>query len=452
VGDTDAPRQGGVDAYGSYWAVAVASVEILIVLLLIAVNGVLAMSELAIVSARKVRLQQRAEAGDTGARTALALAAEPNRFLSTVQVGITLVGILAGAFGGATLARSLGEWLKQFPAVALYSEPVAVGLVVLVITYLSLVLGELVPKRLALYHAERIAARMAPPMRLLATLGAPVVTVLSFSTEAVLRLFGVRASTDPSVTEEEIRLVVAQGAEAGVLESAEQEIVQSLFRLSDQRVGDLMTPRLQMIWLDVGAPATANWQKVVASGHSRFPVCEGDVEQVLGVVALKDLWAQVVQGQGPDLRAAMHPPLFLPERTPGLRALEAFKTAGIHLALVLDEFGGIQGLLTLTDVLEAIVGDLPAAGEAVEQLAVQREDGSWLLGGLLPIDEFKVLFALDELPEEDEYQTLSGFVLMQFGRIPMVGDHFTWAGLRFEIMDMDRHRIDKVLVQPQAEE
>jgi putative hemolysin len=421
--------------------------EILIILLLLMVNGILAMSEMALVSARRAHLQQRADAGDAAARVALELTADPNRFLSTIQIGITLIGILAGAFGGATLARSLAQPLSTLPGVAPYSEALAVGLVVLAITYCSLVIGELVPKRLGLRHAEGITRAMARPMRLLSTVAAPAVAVLSLSTEAVLWVFGARPGAEEAVTEEEIKLLLEQGTQAGVFEVAEEDIVKKVFRLSDRDVAELMTPRPRVIWLDVDDAAAANWQKIAASRHSQFPVCRGALDEVLGTVHVRDLVALRAAGQPVDLRSALQPALFVPESLPALRVLERFKQAGGHFALVVDEFGGTAGVLTITDVLEALVGDLPAAGDPVEPQVVQREDGSWLVDGFLPVEEFKEWFEVANLPDEDDYDTVAGFAMTRLGRVPITGDQFEWGGYRFEIVDMDGHRIDKLLVQ-----
>ena len=428
----------------------VVGLELLIIVLLILFNGVLAGSELAVVSARKIRLQQRAEAGDAGAQAALALASEPNRFLSTVQIGITMVGILAGAFGGATLAETLSERLERAGLGPGAAEAVGVVLVVLGITSLSLIVGELVPKRLALQHPERIAAVVARPMRVLATVAAPAVAVLSVSTDLVLRLLRIRAPEDAPVTEEEIRMLIQQSTAAGVFEPAEEEMVRSVFRLGDRHVNDLMVPRHEVVWLDIDDPPEAIWREMAASPHTRFPVCRGELDHVIGIVSVKHLWEQVIGGLAPDLAAAVQPPLVVPESLAALKVLDRFKQAGTDLAVVIDEYGGVSGVLTLTDVLEAIVGEIPTPEERADPRVVRREDGSWLIDGDVPIEEVKEVLGLAELPEEAEYQTLAGFVLFQLGRIPGPADHVTWHDLRFEVMDMDGNRIDKVLVVPAA--
>ncbi|HEX8273926.1 MAG TPA: hemolysin family protein [Longimicrobiaceae bacterium] len=425
--------------------------EILLVLLLLVVNGVFAMSEIAVVSSRKARLQQRAEAGDAGARRALELAENPTRFLSTVQVGITLVGILAGAFGGATIAEPLAESLRRYPAVAPYAEGVALGVVVLAITYLTLIVGELVPKRIGLNHPEGIASAVAGPMNVLSRVSSPLVSLLSVSTELVLRLLRVRRTEEPPVTEAEISMLMEQGTQAGVFEEAEQDIVERVFWLGDQRVASLMTPRRKVVWLDADAPPEANRQVMARHRFSRFLVCEGTLDRVLGMVEVKELWARRLAGEPvDDLRALLRKPLFVPESTRALRVLELFRESGTHLALVVDEYGGIEGLVTLNDVLEEIVGELAVAGAQADPGVVRREDGSWLVDGAVQMDEFREALGLPERREDDreEFRTVAGFVLTHLGRVPSAGDRFDAAGLRVEVVDMDGHRVDKVLVTP----
>lgn len=428
------------------------AVEILVILLLMIVNGVFAMSELAIVSARKARLQQFANKGDAKARVALELANSPNQFLSTVQVGISLIGILTGAFGGATIADKVAQALKMVPLLAPYSQGLALGLVVVTITYLSLILGELVPKRLAMHNPEGIATAIAMPMRMLAAIVYPIVHLLSASTELVLRLLRIGPSTEPEVTEEEIKVLIQQGTEAGTFEEAEQDMVERVFRLGDRRASALMTPRPDIVWLDLDDPQEENQKQIIASVHSRFPVCQGGLDNVLGVVHVNDLLSKVLAGQAIDLIGSVRQPLFVPESTRALKVLELFKQSGTHLALVVDEYGVIQGIVTLNDILEAIIGDIPSIDPEEDPQAVQREDGSWLLDGMLSIDEFKELFEVEEIPGEEKgnYHTLGGLVIMHLGRIPTAADHFEWSGLRFEVMDMDGNRVDKVLVMPAA--
>lgn len=423
--------------------------EILILLVLIIVNGVFSMSEMAIVSARKVRLQQLANQGNTSAQAALELADAPNHFLSTVQVGITLIGILTGAFGGATIADKLVGYLTLIPGLAPYSRAIAFGLVVVSITYLSLIFGELVPKRLALNNPERIASAVAIPMRMVAAIASPIVHLLSASTELVLRVLGIEQSTEPQVTEEEIKILIEQGTEAGTFEEAEQDMVERVFRLGDRPVNALMTPRPDIVWLDLEDSPEENRNKMMDSAHSRFPVCQGGLDNVLGVMYVTDLLARSLSGQPLDLTASLRQPIFVPESTRGLKVLELFKQTGIHMAAVVDEYGVIQGLVTLNDIMVEIVGDVPSVNQMEEPQAVQREDGSWLLDGMLPVDEFFEIFDMEELLEHrGNYQTLGGFVITHLGRIPAAADHFEWEGMRFEVMDMDGNRVDKVLVVP----
>ncbi|MBE9205125.1 HlyC/CorC family transporter [Nostoc sp. LEGE 06077] len=424
--------------------------EILIILVLIIANGIFSMSEMAIVSARKVRLQQLANQGDPKARAALKLAESPNNFLSTVQVGISLIGILTGAFGGATIASRLAVYVKLIPVLAPYSEPVSFGIVVLIITYLSLIIGELVPKRLALNNPEKIAAFVAIPMRALAALASPAVHLLSASTELVLRILGITPSDEPQVTEEEIKILIEQGTEAGTFEEAEQDIVERVFRLGDRPVSSFMTPRPDIIWLDLEDTAEENRQKMTENGYSRYPVCQGGLDNVLGIIPVTDLLARSFRGESLDLTVGLRQPVFVPESTRGLKVLELFKQTITHMAIVVDEYGVIQGLVTLNDIMSEIVGDVPAGPGEDEPQAVQREDGSWLLDGMLPVDQFFELFEMEEWESDERgsYQTLGGFVITHLGRIPSAADHFEWEGMRVEVMDMDGNRVDKVLVVP----
>jgi putative hemolysin len=424
------------------------ALEVFVILVFIATNGLFAMSEIAVVSSRRVRLQQRAEEGDAGARAALDLLATPSRFLSTVQVGITLVGVLAGAFGGATLSERIAPLVEQIPWLAPYSEAISVGVVVLVISYLSLVLGELVPKRLALNNAERIASRIARPMQWLARVASPMVRLLTLSTELILRVLRVRPTREPLVTEEEVRIMIEQGRQVGVFEALEQEMVAQVFRLSDQKVSALITPRTEIVWLDVEDTFEEMRRKIVESGHSLFPVARGNLDHIQGIVRAKDLLAQCLSGQALDLQAVMTQPQFVPEGMAALDVLDRFRADRSRVALVIDEYGGCEGLLTVNDILDAIAGDIPELGVEIVPEAVQREDGSWSLDGMFLIDEFQELFDIRELPDEGErrYQTLGGFVMAQMGSIPRIGDRFEWGGLRFEVTDMDGRRVDRVVV------
>lgn len=426
------------------------SLEFLFVLILIVANGVFAMSEAAMISARRARLQQRAEEGDSGAATALKMIEEPSRFLSTVQIGITLIGILSGAVGGSALAENIQPVLENIPPLRPHSAALSVLLVVLLITYLSLVIGELVPKRLALNNAEGIAAVVARPMGLLSRLTAPAVAVLTFSTRLVLMLLGVRPSDDPPVTEEEVRIMLEEGAEAGVFEVDEQQMVENIFRLADWRTSAVMTPYTEVIWLDINAPADETIALISRSRFVAYPVFQHDPRTPLGVVMLEDLWAQLASAQPLDLKAALKPPLYIPENALALRALDLFRQTRQRLALVIDEHGSVSGVITPQDILESVMTDLENEAEAE---IVRRADNSWLVDGMMNIDEFEDYLDLDIFPEEErgDYDTIGGFVMMRIGRIPQTADQFTWNGLNFEVMDMDGRRVDKVLVsQPDS--
>ena len=422
--------------------------EVIVIFLLLVANGIFAMSEIAVVTARKSRLQELANNGKARARAALELANAPNPFLSSVQIGITLVGILAGAFGGGALTEWIAAQLNTIPVISAYSRSIALGIVVLGITYFSVIIGELVPKRLALGHPETIAMLMAPPMRLLLKVCAPVVHLLSFSTDLVFRLFGKKLDEQTSVTEEEVRTLVRQGTAAGVFEELEQDMVEAVFQLGDKSARALMTPRTQIVWLDVNDTVERIRAKLSDSGHSRFPVCTGSLDNVVGVVQAKDLLASVLSDKTVNPQASMQQPAFVPRGMPALQVLDHIKQSGSHIVLVVDEYGGIEGLLTHHDILEAIAGDMPLGKTPPEPKAVQRKDGSWLLDGMLSIDEFKEIFHLDSLPGEkkDTFQTLGGFIFTQMGRVPSASEQFEWNGLRFEVVDMDGKRIDKVLV------
>jgi putative hemolysin len=423
------------------------AVEWVIILLLILANGVFAMSEIAVVSARKARLKERADRGDRKAAAALELARSPDAFLSTVQIGITLVGVLAGAFGGATVAEKIGELLQPYPRLAPYGEAVGVGAVVLAITYFSLILGELVPKRIALNSPERIASAVALPMKALARLGSPVVHLLTLSTSFVLRLLRVRPSSEPSVTEEEIKVLMAQGAESGAFEPAELDIVGRVLRLADRHVASVMTPRNELIWIDLDAGPEDRRRLVHESGRSQFPVARGSLDAVQGILRVKD-WLRAEDTAPGDDPAQLLPALFVPETKDALDLLDQFQKSRQHLAIVLDEHGGTAGIVTLHDILEAIVGELPPGDEESEPLLVKRDDGSWLVDGSLPMPEFKDAFRLQELPEEADghFHTVGGLVMSALRRIPRAGDAFEISGLRLEVVDMDGRRVDKVLV------
>lgn len=429
------------------------SFEIIIVSFLILANGLFSMSEMAVVTARKSRLQDWSRKGNNRAQAALELASAPNRVLSAVQIGITAVGILTGVFSGRTIADWLATMLQTFPMLQTNSKGVSLAVVVTVITYFSLVFGELVPKRLALRHPEGIATAVALPLKLFLKLSAPIIHLLNFSTDAVFRLSGKQQLKEPPVTEEEINILVQQGTEAGVFEESEQDMVEAVFTLGDRSARSLMTPRTQIVWIDLNDPMEEIRRRITEGGHSRLPVGRESLDQVSGVVQAKDLLAEVLTEKTLNLEKVLQQPLFVPRSVSALQVLESFKQSGKHIALVVDEYGGIEGLLTHHDILEAIAGDIPFSETEAEPRAVQREDGSWLLDGMLPIEEFKEIFNLETLPGEnkDAYQTLGGFVFTRLGRVPAAGERFSWENLQFEIVDMDGKRIDKVLVSAAGE-
>jgi putative hemolysin len=418
------------------------STEFIFIAFLIAMNNLLAMTEAALLAVRKARLQQRVNEGDKRAGIVLKLVENPNQFLSVIQIGITLIDVMTGAVTGATLAVVFARIFEKIPLVAAYSENLGLAVGVLIITYFSIILGELVPKRLAIQDPERVASRFARSMLLSSKLLSPVVRFLSFSTNLVLRLIGIRPSTEPPVTEEEIHVLLDQGTQAGIFEEAEQDMVAGVFRLNDRRVYSLMTPRTEILWLHVRDTSKEILQKLAEGPYSRFPVCQGSLDNVLGIVKARELLTRSLAGEPIYLKECLSPALFIPETTFASRALEIFKESNKELVLVIDEFGGITGLLTINDVLEEIVGDI----EAGEPQVTQRQDGSWLLDGMLDIDDFKELFNLGLLPNEDDYETLAGFVMTSLGKIPQAADQFEWESLRFEVVDMDARRVDKVLV------
>lgn len=415
--------------------------EIFIIFLLILLNGVFSLAEIAVVSSRKARLQQRVNAGEPGAQTALKLTENPNIFLSTIQVGITLIGVLAGAVGGATIAEALAAQLVKVKIFQPYAQSLALGLVVTLITLFSLVLGELVPKRLALQNPEQIASAMAGPMNLLSRLFAPLVNLMSALTDLLVRLLGVTPSQEPPVTEEELQVLLDQGTQAGVFEEAEQDMVQGVFRLNNRRVGSLMTPRSEIAWLDANDSPEEIRAEIESNLYSRFPVCEDSLDNVLGLIEARDLLLESLNGRPLELKQNLQIPVYIPESALASRALELFKSGDAESMLVVDEFGSVQGLLTIYDILEEIVGDMDS-----EPQATQRQDGSWLLDGMISVEDFKEIFNLRHLPDEDEYETLSGFVMLQLGRVPQSGERFDWNGFSVEVVDMDGKRVDKVLV------
>ena len=425
--------------------------EIILILLLILANGIFAMSELAVVSVRKTRLQQLANEGDRKAKAVLALVEQPARFLSTIQIGITLIGIMAGALGGATLSEKLAQHLEPLSWITPYQKEVAFAIVVLAISYFSVIIGELLPKQIALTNPEKVAELFVRPMRMLSVLASPGVKILSWSSESLLRLFGVPVVKELPVSEEEIKVMIDQGIEHGMFEEAERDMIEGVFDLSDKRVDALMTPRSDIVWIDISETLPEIQRLIRESDHSRFPVCDGSLDTVLGIIRAKDILNCVMADDAFDLRKWMRAPLYMPESAPVFKALENFKKSRQHVALTVDEYGVVQGFITVYDILEAIVGDIPSLDDHEEPMIVQRTDGSWLLDGLLPMEEFEELYEIDKSPEGN-FLTLGGFVMTQFGRIPLSAEHFEWGGLRIEVVDMDGNRGDKVLVVPLTEE
>ncbi|MCC7365912.1 MAG: HlyC/CorC family transporter [Dehalococcoidia bacterium] len=420
--------------------------EVALLLVLILLNGVFAMSEIALVTARRGRLQALIEQGDPGAAAAVRLGEEPTRFLSTIQIGITSIGILNGIVGEAVFARPFAEWLHGLGLDERISGYFATGLVVVVVTYLSIVLGELVPKRLGQIRAESIARFVARPMQGLATVSKPFVRLLSGSTDLLLKLIGMHGKTAPTVTEEEIHALLEEGSDVGVIEDQEHRMVRNVFRLDDRQIASLMVPRGEIVFLDVERPLEENLERIEGAQHTRFPVCRGGLRDVMGVMSAKQLLNQTLRGQTPDFGSNLSPAVFVPESLTGMELLQNFRSSNAQLVLVIDEYGEVQGMVTLRDVIEAITGEFHPH-DVEDAWAVQREDGSWLIDGLIPIPELKDRLDMKTAPEEERgrYNTLSGMVMLLLGRVPHTADAVDWESWRFEIVDMDGKRIDKVL-------
>ncbi|HUJ98881.1 MAG TPA: hemolysin family protein [Stellaceae bacterium] len=425
--------------------------QIAIIFLLILLNGFFAMAEMAVVSARKARLQHAAELGRAGARLALELKRDPSRFLSTVQIGITVIGVLASVLSGATLADALAAKLQTFPGVlARYATPISFVAIVVIMSYFTLVLGELVPKRLALGRPEFFASRLSPLLRAMAALARPVERLLSLSSNVVLRLAPSPTGEPPPVTEEEITLMLREATAAGHFQAAETAIAQMAFRLGDRNISAVMTPRTQVEWLDLGDSEEENRRKIRDSDYSRFPVVQGGPQQVLGIVQVKDLLSLLLAGRAFDIKSAVKPPIYLPSTVTALRALEIFKKSGAPMALVVDEYGDFEGVVTLHDILQSLVGDIADQTAAGSQAVVRRDDGSWLVDGMVTVDEVKDLTGLHQLVDEEGagFHTLGGFMMARINRVPSVGDRFMVDGFRFEVVDMDGRRVDRVLIIP----
>lgn len=421
-------------------------VKILIIFGLIVFNGVLALSEMAVVSSRRARLQALVDAGHRGAHRALRLVENPGRFLSTVQVGITLVGILAGAFGGATLAVPFADWLAGMGVDGQHAYSIAFVVVVAVTTYFTLIVGELVPKHLALRHPERIACFIAGPMRILAMVARPLVGLLDFSTRTVLAMVGIRGTARNQVTEGEVRSMISEGTAEGVFDPREQAMIDGVLRLDDRSARSVMVPRPDVVWLDIDDDLTMVQDKIAATGYSRFLVCRGEIDEIAGMVRTRDVLDMLMRGEALDLARCMVEPMVVLDSTPVISLLDLFKNARIHMAVVVDEYGSMVGIATMTDVVEVIAGDLPEHWEDDNEEAVQREDGSWLVDGMMDIGDFENALGLTGVANGKGYHTVAGFVLHCAETMPSVGDRVSWHGVQLEVVDLDGHRIDKVMV------
>ena len=423
-------------------------IDVAIIVFLIFVNGVFAMTELAVVSSRKNRLEAKAEAGNRSARIALDLKEDPSKFLSTVQIGITLIGIFSGAFSGVTLAEPLGVYFAEvFPILGEHADALAIGLVVSVVTYLSLVIGELVPKQIALRYADSVAIAIAVPIYWLARLTHPLVVLLDASNRFLLSLLGVKREEASTVSAEDVKAAIAEGTAAGVLEPEEKQMLERVMRLDDIPIIAAMTHRKDIVWIEVNEAPESILQKVEESRHSRYPLCQESFENILGIVVVKDVLLQLGRGNLADLRAIAQKPIYMPERKTVLEALEEFKRSAANMALIVDEYGGLQGIVTLKDIMEVIVGVLPEPAHREDYTATVREDGSWLVDGGLSVHEAEEMIGLHGLTDQpDSFTTIAGFVLSQLGHFPKTGEEVYWRNWRFEVIDMDGTRIDKLLV------
>jgi len=423
--------------------------DVTLLIFLILLNGVFAMSEMALTASRKARLQVMVESRDPGAQAAMDLHENPTKFLSTVQIGITSIGVLNGIVGEAAFSDPLAQWLVgTFGFAAKASAIGATALVVIIITVLTIIFGELVPKRLGQIYPETVARMVSRPMNLLSAAVRPLVVLLSVCTNAVLRLMGIRGGSTRAVTEEEIAASLEEGLDAGVIEAQEHQMVRNVFRLDDRQIGSMMIPRAEIVWLDVANPLPELLGVMAGSGHTRFPVCRGGLDDVLGVLSTHSLLQPLARGEQPQLADHLNPPVFVPETLSGMELLEHFRVTTADLVFVVDEYGAVQGVITERDLLEAITGEFGAPASE-DSWAVRREDGSWLMDGLIPVPEFKDRLDLKELPEEDRgrYNTLAGMIMLLLGRLPRTADYVVWAGWRFEVVDLDGKRVDKVLVE-----
>jgi putative hemolysin len=423
-----------------------------VVFLLVLLNGFFAMSELAIVSARRSRLKQRADDGHEGARLALKMALDPSSFLSIVQTGMTLNSVFAGAFSGATLSGGMADYLNHISWITPHGEAAALAITIAGVTYLNLVIGELVPKQIGLSYAEPIAIHVAMTMRVLAILTAPFVWLLKKSTALLLKLLHLSTPRDTNVTEQEVKDMIAEGTENGIFKPAEKTMLEGVMRLADRTVRTIMTPRIDLVWLDINDPVTEHKKTIRTSGYSRFPVVRGDLEEILGIIHAKDILNAAFDGDTISVKSVMRSPLIVPDTTSVLRLLDQFRQSGQHIAIIVDEYGSVEGLVSTTDILQTITGTLPERGQDSDSRPVRREDGSWLIDGMAPLDEVEHLIDLKGMRGDGDFYTLAGFILDKLGKLPTAGDHFMWEDARFEVVDMDGRRIDKVLVNPPKDE
>ena len=422
--------------------------ELAILVFLILLNGVFALSEMAIVSSRRPRLKAMADKGNVGAKVALRLLDDPSKLLSTVQIGITAIGVIAGAYGATSLADDLTPWVATWhPALEPHAPSIAFGIVIVITTFMSLVLGELIPKRIALAAPEPMAAAMAPAMALIERVASPLVWLLRFVTEGFLTVFGLNRTRQEDVTEEELQSLIVEGEKAGVIEEEEREMIQGVMRLGDRSVKTIMTPRTEMVWLDPEQDRDDLLNEIRESGHARFPVATGDADEIVGIVQAKELFLHLAQTGKIELTAVMHPPLFVPETMPVLRLLEAMKGSVVRMAIVSDEYGSVLGLVTATDLLESIAGDDALDFDDALAPPVKRDDGSWLVDGMTPVDEFEELVGVKGLNDNEGYSTVAGLVMHLMRAVPKEGDKAEQGLLTFEVVDMDGRRVDKVLVR-----
>lgn len=424
-------------------------IPIILVLLLILINGVFSMTEIAIVTSKKTKLGKLEEEGNKKAGIALKLANNPNQLLSTIQIGITLIGVVTGAFGGATIASQVTPYLQKISFLAPFASQLSYIIVIGLSTYLSLILGELVPKRIGMNNPEGVSMVVAKPMYFFSKVGKPLIWFLSRSTELVLKILGIKPKNEPAVTEEEIAQLIEQGVYSGVVEEIEQDMVEQIFYLGDKRLGDILTPRTQIVWIDLEKPLAENLAKMLESNYSRFPAGRGSLDDFAGIIHTKDIFAKMAKNEHLDLSECIRDTLILPEPMKVFQALEALKKSGQHEAMVIDEYGGIEGYVTMHDFMENIVGELPESDDEDEPQIIKRSDDTWLADGLLPIDTFARFFDLEDEPSlrgGNNFHTLGGYITMNLGDIPRVGDTVQVADFVLEIVDMDHVRVDKVLI------